>query len=243
MCVDPNRVVLPQHRTQIFRDALRQDHRHPRTDSDDLHRRDLTQAGQHLFQVLRAQRQWVAPGNDHVVNLRMLPQIGHRLLQTPLADGRLPRAGDPLARAVPAVRRARGRRDQQRTVRVTMHQPGHRHVVAFLQRVRREKRRVVQLRQLRHAHLKDRVGFIGPPDQGGIVRRDRQRVLPHHRRQIGGVLKGGKTRYQLLDRTNTVSDLPSPVVPGVGAQATGCGDITQGRRFVICDRRRNRLAA
>ena len=116
----------------------------------------------------------VAARDDHVVDFRVLVQVGDDLLQACHGDGRLAVPGHPLAGAVPAIAGA-GRGDQQQcAVRVAVNQPGHGHVLVFLQRVVAQGGIVHQLVELGHAHGIDRVARVWLADERGVIRRDGQ---------------------------------------------------------------------
>jgi len=140
-------------------------------------------------------------------------QIGGYLFQATGRDAGLACAGNALARAVAAVHRTSGRGNQQRTIRVAMHQPGNGHVIVFFQRITGQKRRIVQLIELRHTHLKDRIGQIDLANQRRIVRRDCHGVLADDRLNRLAVGLVRKIAEQLLHGPNSMAHLPSPVIP------------------------------
>ena len=241
MRVDPQGMVLAQHLAQLIRDSLGQHHRHPGADADDLHRRDLAQPRQHHLKMLRGHRQRVAARDDHVADLRVLLQVGGDLLETPLGDAGLPRSGDSLARAMPAIRGAHGRRDDQGAVRVTVDHPGDRHVLTLLQGIGAQERRVRQFLNLRHAHLEDGVGAIRAANQRGVVGRDRHGILGRHRSEVWISHPARKGRRQLLRGSNAIGHLPAPVIPSIGPASHGLnrgGCDGYERRFVVARRTR-----
>ena len=73
--VDPERVVLLEHRAQLVVDPLRQEHRHARADPDDLDVGDLAEAAQDLLEELRGERQAVAAADQDVADLGRAAEV------------------------------------------------------------------------------------------------------------------------------------------------------------------------
>ena len=68
---DEQRVILPEHRAQLRRDALRQEDGYPRADPQKLHVRDGAQPAQQMVQLLVAEQQRVAAAQQYVAHFRM----------------------------------------------------------------------------------------------------------------------------------------------------------------------------
>ena len=133
--VQPQRVEPLQHIAQLLGDAHGHEDRHARPDAHDLDVRDLTQAGQDLFQDLGGQHQRVTAGEQHVAHLRRAPQVLELHLEF-LAVKVCPWVThDARTCAVAAVRGALRRHQHQYPVRVAMHQARHRRVLVLRQRI------------------------------------------------------------------------------------------------------------
>jgi len=211
--INPQRVIFLEDVDQVIGNPHREYHRHPRTDTNDLYRRHFADSRQYHIDGFIAHGQRVTAGDDHVGDFRVSRQIGGYLFQATGRDAGLACAGNAFARAVAAVHRTSGRGNQQRTIRIAMHQPGNGHIIVFFQRIAGQERRIVQLVELRHTHLKDRIGQIDLANQRRIVRRDRHGVLADDRLNRLAVGLVRKIAEQLLHRPNSMAHLPSPVIP------------------------------
>ena len=170
--VDPERVVLLEHRAELVVDPLRQEDRHPRADPDDLDVGDLAEAAEDRLEELRGERQAVAAGDEHVADLRRPAQVLELGLVVLAVEvlGRV--ADDPRPRAVAAVARALGRDEHQDAVRVAMHEAGHRGVAVLGERVLHHRREGLLLAPERDDLAADRVVRVVGVDQADEVRRD-----------------------------------------------------------------------
>ena len=72
---DEKRVVLLEHRAQLWSDALWQKNRNPGADPHELDVRDGAQTRQDPVQSVIWKQQWIAAGEQHVADLRSAFQI------------------------------------------------------------------------------------------------------------------------------------------------------------------------
>ena len=211
--VDPERVVLLEHRAELVVDPLRQEHRHARADPDDLDVGDLAEAAEDRLEELRRERQAVAAADQHVADLRRAAQVVELRLVVLAVEvlGRV--ADDPRPRAVAAVARALGRDEHQHPVRVAMHEAGHRGVAVLGERVLHHRGEGLLLAPERDHLAADRVVGVVGVDQADEVRRDVDPEL------VGGAEAGPllvgqvEDRLDLLEVVDPVAELPAPVVP------------------------------
>ena len=171
----PDRMVPPQHAAQLARDPLRQHGRHLRADADELDVRNRPQLAENPLELVVAQRQRIAAGDQHVANLRRAAQIIERRHQPALLRHQLAVADHARPRAVAAVRRAEIERQQQHAIRVAMHQARHRAVRIFAQRIVGLALGPHELIERRHDGPPQRLQRIVGIQQAHVVRRDADR--------------------------------------------------------------------
>ena len=106
--VHPQRVVLGEHLAQLLVDPLRQEHRHPGADPDDLDVGDLAQAADRGLEQLRGEGQAVAARDQHVADLRRAADVVELRLVLAAVEVLGGVADDPAAGAVAAVARRTG---------------------------------------------------------------------------------------------------------------------------------------
>ena len=221
--VDEDRVVLAQHRHEFGRDAHRQHHRRPRSHADDVDGGHGAHGADHFFQRRRRHGEGIAPRDHDVPYLAMDRKVVRHLRQMRRGDATLLLPGHALACAVPAVGRARRGRDQQRAVRIAVHEARHDRILLFSEGIIHESRTRVQFLALGNTLPEDGVAVVQPADQPAVVRGNRQRE------RRGGVSHAGshgevwEPLAQLIKRADSISDLPSPVIPlGICVQARSC---------------------
>ena len=204
-----------QHRAQLRRDALRQEDRYPRADAQKLHVRDRAQTAQQMFQLLVAEQQRVAAAQQHVAHLRMAADV----LDLPVELGmEIVAAGvahQPRPRAIPAIRRAPVRHQEQHPVGITVHQARHRRMRVLAARVAHLPRRDVRFLDARDDLPANRAVLVGRVNEVEEVGRDGQRQLVIGQRRAGDFLRRQRRHQplELLDGGNAVLELPVPVVP------------------------------
>jgi len=130
------RPVTTKHAREVAGDAHWQHRRHFGTDADELYVRYGPQARQQPIQLVVSEGEGIAPRDQHVAHFLVLGEVFERPLPDRRAEVVLAGLTDHArAGAVTAIGGAERRRQQQNTVRVTMHQAGHRRVVIFSERV------------------------------------------------------------------------------------------------------------
>ena len=211
--VDPERVVLLEHRAQLVVDPLGQEDRHPRTDPDDLDVGDLAQPAEDRLEQLRGEGQSVTTRDEDVADLRRPAQVvelGLVILPVEVL-GRV--ADDPRSGAVAAVARALGRDEHQDPIRVAMDETGHGRVAVLGQRVLHHRGEGLLLASERDHLATDRVVGVLRVDQADEVGRDVDPELVRGA-QTGSLLIGElEDLLDLLEVVDPVAELPAPVVP------------------------------
>ncbi len=229
--VDPHRVVAPQHRDELGRDALRQRHRHAGPDPHDLHRRHLVaQAPEDAFEPVVRQQQRVAARQEHVPDLRVVAQPGDPRVELGVRDRTHRVTHLALTGAVTAQHRALVDHDPQDTVRVPVsHARGH--PVPFL------VERVLDV-EVTHRHLGARRDRLQADRTLRVVAVDQRRIVRRHRepepaqRPLDGTLFIRLHRQdarQLGDRPDPVLHLPAPVEPLLSRHVLPDRSVTQHR--------------
>src|SRR4029077_6034071 len=77
----PERMIFRQHCTQLGRDSLWQENRHPRTDAEKFDVLDSAQPRQQIFEPVIAKNQSVATTQKHVTYFSVSFKITKRLLE------------------------------------------------------------------------------------------------------------------------------------------------------------------
>ena len=210
-------MVLLEHLAQLVIDALRQEDRHARADPDDLDVRDLAEAAEDRFEQLRRERQPVAARDEDVPNLRRPAQVLElRLVVAPVEVlGRV--ADDARPRAVATVRGALGRDEHQDTVRVAVHEPGHRGVAVLGERVLHHRGEGLLLPTGRDDLPTDGVSRVFGVDEADEVGRDVDAELARRGEAGALVVREVEDLLDLGKVVDPVTQLPAPVIPlGVG---------------------------
>src|SRR5215469_9550524 len=129
--------MLLQHLHEALGDALRQDDWNLRTDPDELDVLDGAQARQQPIELVVADAERIAAGEQDIAHLGVRLEIAEGLL--PLPRGELVFAAgithEARTRAVAAIGRTRPRCQEQYAVRIAMHYAGNDRVVVFAQRI------------------------------------------------------------------------------------------------------------
>ena len=211
--VDPQRVVLLEHRAQLVVDPLGQEDRHPRADPDDLDVRDLAQPAEDRLEQLRRQGQAVAARDEDVPDLRGPAQVLELRLVLLAVEVLGGVADDPRPGAVAAVARALGRHEHEHPVGVAVDEPRDRRVAVLGERVLHHRRERLLLAPERDHLAPDRVGRVLRIDQADEVGRDVDAELVGCA-QPGSLLVGQlEDPLDLLEVVDPVAELPAPVVP------------------------------
>ena len=211
--VDPQRVVLLEHRAELVVDALGQEHGHPRADPDDLDVGDLAEAAQDRFEELRGEGQPVPAADEHVPDLGRVAQVLELGLVVLAIEvlGRV--ADDPAAGAVAAVARALGRDEHEHAVRVAMDEAGHRGVAVLGQAVLHHRGERLLLPAERDDLAADRVVRIARVDEADEVRGDVDPELVRRREALALLVGQLEDLLDLGQVVDPVRELPAPVVP------------------------------
>ena len=211
--VDPERVVLLEHRAELVVDALRQEDRDARADPDDLDVGDLADAAEDLLEQLRGEGQPVPAGDEDVADLGRPAEVVELRLVVAAVEvlGRV--ADDPAPRAVAAVARALGRDEHEHAIRVAMDEAGHRRVAVLGEAVLHHRGERLLLPTERDHLAADRVGRVLRVDEADEVRGDVDPELVR-RREARSLLVGQlEDLLDLLEVVDPVRELPAPVVP------------------------------
>ncbi len=75
MNIEPEGMLAAQQGAQLGGNPLRQEYRHPRTKADNLDMGHRAQLSQQIVQQRIRERQRIAPTEQNVAHLRMIPQI------------------------------------------------------------------------------------------------------------------------------------------------------------------------
>ena len=173
----PDRAVLPEDLAELGRDPLRQEHGDPRADPDELHVPDLAQPADDVLELLVGEQERVAAREQHVPDLGMRLDVAQALLVLRVEIVVLRVRDQPAARAVPAIRRAPVRHEEEHAVGIAVDEARHRRVRVLAQRVEHLLGADDHLLRAGDHLPADRAGRVAPVDQVEEVRRDRQREL------------------------------------------------------------------
>ena len=190
-------------RTQLARDPLRQHGRHLGADADELDVRNRPQLAENPFELVVAERERVAAGDQHVANLRRAPQIIERGQQPALLRHQLAVPDHARPRAITAIRRAEVERQEQHAIRITMHQARHRAVRIFAQRIVRLALGAHELIERRHDRSPQRL----------------QRIL----RRPAGSCSTARCRRAASSRLAQALRAPPPTAAAFFPAARACG--------------------
>ena len=212
---DEEGVELPQHRAQLGRDALREEEWDARADAEELDVLDGPQPGEEILELLVAEEQRVAAGEEHVADFRVRGDVINlpvKLRVEVIAAGV---AHEPRARAIAAVGGAAVRDEEQHAVGVAMDEPGHRRVRVFAAGVGHFPRRGVRLLQAGNHLPADGTVLVLGVNEVEEVRRDGHRQLGAAEDGSGAFRgrEGGEELLELLDGRDAMLELPLPVVP------------------------------
>jgi hypothetical protein len=210
------RPVAAHHPGEGAGDPLRQDDGYLRADAEELDVADAAQPAEQPVELLVAQRERVAAGDEHVADLGVGLDVAQRPL--PLAEAEVVVAADLAdhagAGAVAAVGRAEGRGEEQRPVGVAVDEARDRRVAVLGQRVLVLAGRAQVLGARRHVGPAERLGGVVGAHERGVVGRDpdRQRALVAGDR-VALVGREAERALQVGQRPQPVAGLPAPVVP------------------------------
>ena len=133
--VDPEGMIATEEVAQGVVDAVRQLHRHPRAEPDDLNVRNRTQAAQQPVQVFFIKGERVAAGQEHVADLGVGSEVVEGVLEFAFFHEERRVADHAFAKAVAAVDGALRRHTKRHAVAVVVDQVFDGRVRLFLQRI------------------------------------------------------------------------------------------------------------
>ncbi len=228
--VQPDRMVLFQHGAQRGRDALRQHHRQPAPDADDLDVRDRAERAEQPVEVVVGEDERVAAGEQHVADGGRAGDVGDAGAEVVLAHHEVGIAHHALAQAVAAVDGALARDAKGDFVGVVVDEVFDRAVAHLVQRIGDAHDVGRHLAGVRHHLPAHRARRVRGVHERGVVRRDGP--PKHVRRLLNGLALAAcwvDKAFEILGGAEAVAHLPAPVVPlglrGVGhRKEKPCGE-------------------
>jgi hypothetical protein len=225
----PDGAVFFEDLAELRRDALRQEHRDARADADELHVLDRAQAAEQVLELLVRQQQRVAPGEQHVADLRVRLDVAQRLLVFGMKVVVLRVRNQPAARAIAAVGRAAVGHEEEHAIRIAVHKARHRRMLVLAERIQHLPSDEITISSARGMTCL-RIGQSGSKRSIRLKKygRDRQGELVLGEEQPAFLRRRERhILLQLRDRRDPVLELPRPVLP---ISTPGCGARVLGPR-------------
>ncbi len=223
--VEPQGLVLFQHRHQFRRDAVRQHHRHAAADAHDLDVGDAAQFAENPVEFLIREHQRVTAGKENVANHRRLADVVDAGQQFIFIGNRIDVADLAFAGTVAAVHGADVTDLQQHPVGVAMGHSRHRAVPVLGQGIGQVAGVEFQLPGGGEGLAKD--GIVAKAlgiDQGEVIGGDRQRKAAQGLFEAGlflGIEMDAEKLFDAVDIPDGMFQLPAPVLPAGKSDAGG----------------------
>ena len=131
--IEPDGMVLFNHFAKLIRDALRHNHRHACTETNDFDVRYFAQAPEDIFYAVVTHQQCVSAGKQHVPYFRGSGNIIDAVLDTFGGCAGIFLSGKAAACAVPAIHGAHIGDEKEYTVGISVRESGYGRVAVFVQ--------------------------------------------------------------------------------------------------------------